>query len=155
MLALPSQNGASAVWSAVRVDPVLRPSALTVLKSSVYATLVRARGGPGWNWVLLTKANIEVNADPWALIADASGVGPPLADRGATGERSIARAELIGRAPVEHSLRYLGSPGDAARAIRRHPPHRPSERLAKPHSCHPGPTVLTGTRRPALCTPQR
>jgi hypothetical protein len=33
-LALPSQNGASAVWSGVRVDPVPRPSALTALKSS-------------------------------------------------------------------------------------------------------------------------
>ena len=35
-LAFPSQNGASAVWSSVRVDPVFRPSALTLLKSSVH-----------------------------------------------------------------------------------------------------------------------
>jgi hypothetical protein len=34
-LALNSQNLASAVCSSLRVDPVLRPSALTVLKSSV------------------------------------------------------------------------------------------------------------------------
>src|SRR5882762_4398769 len=75
-LALPSQNSASAVWSSVRVDPVFRPSALTALKSFEYVRLVRPRGGPGWNWVLLTRTNIEVNASPWAAIgAIAGGVG--------------------------------------------------------------------------------
>jgi hypothetical protein len=66
---------------------------------------------------LSIKANIAVNANPWALIApNAGGCRPPLADRGTTGERRIARAEPIGRTPVKHGLRYLGSPGDAALA---------------------------------------
>ena len=55
-------------------------------RSSVYVPLVRPRGGPGSNWVLLVRTNIAVNANPWALIApDNGGVGrhwptavPPL-----------------------------------------------------------------------------
>jgi hypothetical protein len=75
-VAFPSQNGASAVWSSVRVDPVMRPSALTWLKSSVYVALSRLRGGPGLNWVLLTSTNGFVNANPWALMGpNAGGVG--------------------------------------------------------------------------------
>ena len=41
---------------------------------------------------------------------------PPLADRGPTPERRVARAEPIGGAPGEHGLRYLGSPVNAALA---------------------------------------
>ena len=91
---------------------------------------------------------------------------PPLADRGPTGERRVARAEPIGRAPGEHGLRDLGSPGDAAldtpraRApssapIGRRPRNRRSAPRAKPHSWHRAPAVGTGTGRPAPCTPQR
>src|SRR5262249_59372786 len=47
-----------------------------VLKSSVYVALVRPRGGPGSNRVLVGTTNIAVCASIWALIArNAGGVG--------------------------------------------------------------------------------
>ena len=63
---------------------------------------------------------MSVNANPCALIAvERRRCRPPLADRGPAGERRVARAEPIGRAPGEHGLRDLGSPGDAALDARR------------------------------------
>ena len=55
---------------------MFRPSAFTALKSSVYVALVRPRGGPGLNWALLSRTNVAVKANAWALMAaNAGGVG--------------------------------------------------------------------------------
>src|SRR5215207_1394312 len=51
------QSPATSVWSAVRVEPVALPSALASLNAAAYSGLVRAGGGPGRNWALLSVAN--------------------------------------------------------------------------------------------------
>src|SRR5687768_11607903 len=50
------QRLATRLWSAVRVDPVARPSALASLNAVAYSGLVSAGGGPGRNCALLCTA---------------------------------------------------------------------------------------------------
>src|SRR6266542_483830 len=45
----------------------------SALKSAAYVALSSARGGAGLNWLLLVRTNIEVNANPWALIGPEAG----------------------------------------------------------------------------------
>ena len=114
---LPERRERRLVFSARRSG--LRPSDLTALKSSVYVSLLRPRGGSGRNWVLLTRTNMIGECQPLRAHRRRRRYGPPLADRGATHERWVARAEAVGGAPGEHSLRDLDSPGDAALDARR------------------------------------
>src|SRR5262249_59231077 len=67
---------ATRVWSGVRAESVALPSALTSLNAAAYSGLVRAGGGGGRNWPLLSTAN-GVISGTWALAAalESGGVG--------------------------------------------------------------------------------
>src|SRR3954451_13569288 len=64
------------VWSAVRTVLLTLPSALASLNAAAYSGLVRAGGGPGRNWELLSTA-YGVMSGTWALAAGlkSGGVG--------------------------------------------------------------------------------
>src|SRR5579859_275805 len=52
-----AQNFPITVWSAVRVVLVAEPRLCTSLSAAAYSGLVKAGGGPGRNWLPLSRTN--------------------------------------------------------------------------------------------------
>ena len=99
----------------MRVEPVLRPSALTALKSSAYDAA--GQGSRRLRLELCVADQHEHVRERQALRTHRSErrrCRPPLADGRAPRERGVARAEPVGRAPGEHGIRHLDSPFEPA-----------------------------------------